>query len=433
MVILKDECDAYTNTQPKKPDGSPSGTTPGYYYQLALFLSNPAINDAKDYASELKKQSIQPPKAGSKPVPGQLLEAMNREHKIYFEVDPKFKDYGSKADHVLFHYYTNVLANAGTPTPLEYTSMQKFVNDHANAFPGGMHIKVDTVYEKKGPLSKIETDPTKRKPGTAHHISIVNFGMSKDDAIALINDRTRKQPNSSANWPIHDVKFEIGGVNYGISIKDGKPLVFMKIALDGPNKDRETELTASESSDIDTANGGKTKLVSPTGKKYESVTHAIADSFLQMQQLQLALSPGAAPMLTSNANPSTGTGTGVQFATGQQPNNALSFAPGLSSNQNAVQFGPGDSGIADPSLIVGTPPLGDVTNTSKVPGARVNDQAMMGKRSSDTSKPEVQAYVTDQRGINEARAKLKQDVSDAQTGDKENTESTLRIKMDSPK
>lgn len=304
LEVQKEEIKAYIAIQPKESDGSPQKTTPGYYYQLLTWLDSKQLQDAGDYESGLKAFSTIKAKPGEKQEnqpKGQLMLLMNREYQLYAElVDPQI-DYGTKAENLRHQYFKEFLAklpdNSGKST---YDYMQTYVKQNEGKFPGGFHVKVDNLYEKKGHAGYVQ-DP--RPAGKGHHISLVNLGMSNDELIDAINNR-------DVHCPVHDVTFMIGATTYGLYLKagePGKPMLFYKAPIDSQGKfilkqgkPDISELKASESQNVK-ADGTGTKLLGNKYDKLSSVTHAIAESIKELKANSLGLNH--IPYVTADPNP----------------------------------------------------------------------------------------------------------------------------------
>lgn len=364
LEIQKAEIKTYVDAQPKNPTGGLRGTTPGYYNDVLNLINSESIANAQDYVNALKNHSTATAKPGQKKedVPkGQLMLVMNREYLLYAEVPNKKVDYGSKADNVRYHYYQDVINDENSAhgeVDAKYNSWKDFVADNHKNFPGGFHIKVDTVYEKKGHIGHVK-DP--RPEGKGHHISLVNLGMSNEQLVDTINDRTN-------HCPMHDVQFTIGGKKYGIYLVDEKPLTFYKAELntDGSFKKANGNVLKSLLKASESSNLKETQLTSPKGA-FDSVTHAMAHSLKQMKQINMGLTPDGppTPYLTSDADGKHdfGVGSGSRSGTAATPSTAaLDISKGGASPAPAAAplairkgAGPGVDQNAEPSLNIGDP------------------------------------------------------------------------------
>lgn len=409
LQIQQAEIKAYVDTQPQSPGGGPTGTTPKYYQAVSDLIAASTLLDAQDYVNKLSEHSTAADKPGQKKdekPKGQLMTVMNREFALYAQVPNQEINYGSKAENVRYHYYKDVI-NALPKPDKRYEPWEKFIAANDKNFPGGFHIKVDTVYEKKGHIGHVKD----QKPaGKGHHISIVNLGMSNAEAVRVINDR-------SVPCPMHDVKFQIGSKTYGIYLVDGKPLTFYKAELDDKGNFKldvkgqimRSELKASESSNL---TDGGTKLLSPKGS-FDSVTHAIAHSIKQMKERSMGLeaSPAATPILTSDDKNSNKSSFTVKSGTNPPPTNEPPLKIGAGSGPQITP----DTG-AVPALSISA---GDAS--VPVPQASIDSKAV---------KPVAQAVIMSKN--DRTQDELKQKVKESSKQDESKPDDTLRILV-SPK
>lgn len=366
--------------------GPRAGTTPGYYKALLDLIAARTFADAQDYINALEKHKPDPTK--EKQTDGQLMQVMNKEYVLYAQVD-KDINFGSKADNIRYHYFKDVIYQQKGSIDPRYTPWQEFVSKNDDTFPEGFSLIVHTLYEKKGPLQNVKNPIPE---GQGHHISIVNFGMSGEQAAELINNR-------DVPCPMHEVQFTIEGRKYGIYLVDGKPLTFYKAELtedgkfetDTNGKVLKTELKASESADL---KSGRTVLLAPFNnpKAYTSVTHAIADSIKRMKVKSMGHEP--TPYLTADSEAENKTSFGVQSGTNKHKDAPIVFSKG----------GEGDG--TQHKLVIGQGGDGTVPNSSlNISGSNQNanpvvkqKQGAVGDLNDANAERKVQGSVTDLPG-----------------------------------